>query len=192
MIHDLHTSLQCYNSLFSDSTNDSHNNTNIHISKNKRRKQRRNSVTNRRQTKERQTNEKFLHNLSSLQLTDSQVGLLSRGLKFIPPPATNETRIKQQLLRDFEQFARRMIILYTFHGQSREPHPFHVKSTWISQVQHSVALESYLENVKTQFAEIKIIQPNNNLSSNEVKALKELKNNTAINLKKTKGQRQLS
>ncbi|CAH3019250.1 unnamed protein product, partial [Porites evermanni] len=52
------------------------------------------------------------------------------------------------------------------------------------QVQHSVALESYLENVNTQLAEIKITKPKNNLSRNEVKALKELKNNPAINLKK--------
>ena len=141
-------------------------------------------MKNRRQTKERETNEKFLHNLSSHQLTDSQVSLLSRGLKFIPTPATNETRIKQQLLRDFEQFARRMRLLYIFHGQNREPHPFHVKSTWMPQVQHSVAIESYLENVKTQLAEIKITKPKSNLLRNEVKALKELKNNPALNLKK--------
>ena len=148
-------------------------------------------MKNRRQTKERETNEKFLHNLSNHQLTDSQVSLLSRGLKFIPTPATNETRIKQQLLRDFEQFSRRMRLLYIFHGQNREPHPFHVKSTWMPQVQHSVALESYLENVKTQLAEIKITKPKNNLSRNEVKALKELKNNPAINLKKAEKGQQL-
>ena len=41
---------ECYNSLFSDSTNNSHN-TNLYISKNKRRKKRRNSLKNRRQTK---------------------------------------------------------------------------------------------------------------------------------------------
>ena len=147
-------------------------------------------MKNRRQTKERETNEKFLHNLSSHQLTDSQVSLLSRGLEFIPTPATNETRIKQQLLRDFEQFARRMILLYIYNRRNIEPQPFHGKSTWISQVQHSVVLESYLENVKTHLAETKIIKPKNNLSRNEVKALKELKNNPAINLKKTKEQRQ--
>ena len=108
-----------------------------------------NSLKNRRQRKERETNEKFLNNLSSHQLTDSQVSLLSRGLKFILTPATNETKIKQQLLRDFEQLARRMVLLYIYHEQNIEQHPFHIKSTWISQVQHSVALESYLENVKT-------------------------------------------
>ena len=77
-----------------------------------------------------------------------------------------------------------MILLYIYHGQNIEQHPFHVKSTWISQVQYSVTLESYLENVKAQLAEFKIIKPKNNLSRNEVKALKELKNNPAINLKK--------
>ena len=42
-----------------------------------------------------------------------------------------------------------------------------------------------MENVTTQLAEIKIIRPKNNLSHNEVKAVKELKNNPATNLKKT-------
>ena len=129
-------------------------------------------MKNRHQTNERETNEIFLHNQSSHQLPDSQVSLFSRDLKFIPTPATNETIIKQQLLHDFERFARRMILLYIYHGQNIESRPFHVKSTSISQVQHSVALESYLENVKTHLAAIKIAKLKNNLSSNEVKAPK--------------------
>ena len=59
-----------------------------------------------------------------------------------------------------------------------------LKQTWISQVQHSVALESYLENVKTQLAVIKIIKPKNSLSRNEVKAINKLKNTPVINLKR--------
>ena len=51
-------------------------------------------------------------------------------------------------------------------------------------VQPSVALESYLENVKAQLAEINVTKPRNNLSRDEAMALKELKNNSAINLKK--------
>ena len=79
-----------------------------------------------------------------------------------------------------------MRLLYIFRGQNREPHPFHVKSTWMPQVQHSVAFESYLENVKTQLAQIKITKPKNNLSRNEVKALKELKNNPAYKPQKSR------
>jgi len=96
----------------------------------------------------------------------------------------NETKIRQQLLQDFEQFARRMRLQYIFHGQNKEPHPFHVKTNWMPPVQPSVALESYLENVKSQLSEIKTTKPKNNLSRNEIKAVTELKNNTAINLKK--------
>ena len=77
-----------------------------------------------------------------------------------------------------------MRLQYIFHGQNNEPHPFHVKSDWQPPVQTSVALESYLEEVKTQLAEIKIEQPKQNLPNNERKALKDLKNNTTINLKK--------
>ena len=51
-------------------------------------------------------------------------------------------------------------------------------------VQQSIALESYLESVKAQLADIRINKPKNNLSRNEMVALKELKNNSTINLKK--------
>ena len=52
---------------------------------------------------------------------------------------------------------------YIFHQENKEPHPFHVKSDWNPPVQKSVALESYLESVKIQLAEIKPIKPKNNL-----------------------------
>ena len=55
-------------------------------------------------------------------------------------------------------------------------------------VQQSIALESYLESVKAQLADIRINKPKNYLSRNEMVALKELKNNATINLKKS-GQR---
>jgi len=47
-----------------------------------------------------------------------------------------------------------------------------------------ITLESYLESVKTQLADITINKPKKNLSRNEMAALKELKNNPAVNLKK--------
>ena len=77
-----------------------------------------------------------------------------------------------------------MCLKYIFHKENKEPHPFHVKSDWNPPVQKSVALESYLESVKIQLAEIKPIKPKNNLSHNEYKALTELKKNTNIVLKK--------
>ena len=98
-------------------------------------------------TTEREKNEKYLKNLSDNTLTDHQVTVLAKGLKFIETPVTNENKIRQQLLRDFEQFARRMRLRYIFHGNDKEPHPFHVKSNWIPPVQPSITLERYFENI---------------------------------------------
>ena len=126
----------------------------------------------------------YIKNLSDSELTRDQINLLSRGLKFIPTPVTNESHIRQQLLNDFKAFARRMRLQYMFHGQNKEPHPFHVKSNWEPPIQPSVALETYLEEVKTQLAEIKIFKPRNNLPYRERQAIKELEQNTNINIKK--------
>lgn len=51
-------------------------------------------------------------------------------------------------------------------------------------VQPSVVLETYLEEVKIQLAEIEISKPRNNLPNKERLAIKELKQNPNINIKK--------
>ena len=70
----------------------------------------------------------------------------------------------RHLLKDYENFARRIRLQYIFYN---EPHPFHVKSNWIPPVQKSVALESYLEEVKVQLAEIQLAKPEDNLLNTE-------------------------
>ena len=62
--------------------------------------------------------------------------------------------------------------------------PFLVKCDWNRPVQPSVACKTYLEEVKSQLAEMKITKPKNNLSCKEREALTELKQNKDINLKK--------
>ena len=113
-----------------------------------------------------------MKNLSDKEFTNDQINLLAKGLKFIPTPLTKEIHVRQQLLRDFEQFARNMRLKYIFHGQNKEPHPFHVKSTWTPPIQQSVALESYLEEVRSQLADLKVTQPKNNSPPAERKARK--------------------
>ena len=147
-------------------------------------RERRNRSSTKRVSHKNDTGEKYIKNLSNEKLTDAQIKLISRGLKFIPTNTPNKNRIRRQLLRDYEDFARRMRLKYMFHGQNREIHPFYVKSDWVPPVQPLVALESYLEEVKLQLAEIHITKPKHNLSRNERKALNELKQNHNINLKK--------
>ena len=77
-----------------------------------------------------------------------------------------------------------MRLKYIFHGKKKEIHPFYVKSNWKPSVQPSVALDGYLEEVKSHLAEIKITKSKCNLSRKEHQALIELKQNTDINIKK--------
>ena len=77
-----------------------------------------------------------------------------------------------------------MRLEYKFHGKDEEPHPFHVKSDWDPPVQPSVALETFLEEVKFQLANIKFNRPKDNLSQRERKAPKELSRDKNIVIKK--------
>ena len=111
---------------------------------NKKRKERRKTLRRDINQKKMESMKRNIKNLSNNELTRDQITLLSRGLKFIPTPVANEDHIRRQLLNDHRAFARRMRLKYIFHGQSKEPHPFHVKSNWEPPIQPSVALETYL------------------------------------------------
>ena len=110
--------------------------------------------------------------------------MLAKELKFIPTPVTKDNLLRQPLLRDFEQFARRMRLQYMHYATEKKQHPFYIKSNWNPLVQQSVALESYLEEVKISLTEIDLTKPKNNLPPTEREALKALKVDEQINLKK--------
>ena len=146
--------------------------------KNHTRRSNRRRDTNRLNT---QFNQKHVKNLSNCKMATDQINLLPKGLKFIKTPVLEENRIRQQLLLDFKQFARRMRLRSVFFITESVQHPFHVKSNWEPPVQQSVALETYLEEVKVQLAEIERIKPRNNLPFKERKALRELRSNSVGN-----------
>ena len=62
------------------------------LSKNNKRKKRRKNTIQKRIITEREKNEKYLKNLSDNTLTDHQVSVLAKGLKFIETPVTNENK----------------------------------------------------------------------------------------------------
>ncbi|XP_067016780.1 uncharacterized protein [Acropora muricata] len=77
-----------------------------------------------------------------------------------------------------------MRLQYIFQGQDNERHPFYVRSNWVPPVQPSVALETFLEEVKAELADIQLSKPKHNLPYNERMAIRELKGNSEINIKK--------
>ena len=121
---------------------------------NRMRKQRRKNTCTKQNKARLEANKKHIKNLSNKQLTAGQINLLGKRLKFIPTPVTKHEQIRRQLLRDFEQFARRMHLQYMYHEEENELHPLYMKSQWNPPVQKSVALESYLEEVKLSLATV--------------------------------------
>ena len=71
-----------------------------------------------------------------------------------------------------------------FHGKENIQHPFYVKSTWEPPVQQSVALETFLEEVKFELANSPRKRPNDNLSPVERRALHNLLGDKTIIVKK--------
>ena len=152
---------------------------------NKKHKDRKRLVKQNKAAKTKKNNEKFIKILSNCHLSTDQTNILSRGLRFILSPQTKADCVRKQLLSDFDQFARRMRLRYIYYDEEKQKHPFYVKSDWITPVQPSVALETYLEEVKLQLAEIEITKPKNNLPQPEHKAIiKELREKSEINIKK--------
>ena len=71
-----------------------------------------------------------------------------------------------------------------FHGKENKQHPFYVKSTWEPPVQQSVALETFLEEVKFELANSPSKRPKDNLSPYERRALHNLLGDKTIIVKK--------
>ena len=77
-----------------------------------------------------------------------------------------------------------MRLRYIFHNKESEQHPFHVKLNWEPPVQQSVAIETYLDEVRIKLAEIELIKPRNNFPFKERKALRGLRSSSEIIIKK--------
>ena len=60
-----------------------------------------------------------------------------------------------------------------------------MKSDWEPPVQPSVALETFLEEIKLELVSVKFDKPKDNISTEKRQALKELSSNKSIILKKS-------
>ena len=121
-------------------------------------------------------------NLSSLTLTRDQLSVLNLGLNFCPvPKEVNLVELKQ----DFKQFARKLRLREFFCKQETEPYtprPFKPVSTFTPPPNRCKFLDTYLTSVETRiFTEASENKDfHRNLSSGQLKALRDLQSNTAI------------
>ena len=119
---------------------------------------------------------KYVRNFSSHPL------ILSKGVKFIPTPKSEKCNIA--LMRDFSNFERRMRCTYLFTKEdNKQMHPFYIK-TGYSPAYSCEALENYLFATRYEISKIKPEKQICNISRSEWNALRNLRSNDDIVIKK--------
>jgi hypothetical protein len=119
---------------------------------------------------------------SKSKLTDHDHILLSRGLKFIPNP--KDKNAKLELLKDFDELARKMRCRYWFHKNSDKRHPCYPKKTGYEPEFSCHTLENYISLTKLELFYLPVRKFRDNISKKERLSIKNLKRNKQLIIKK--------
>ena len=125
-----------------------------------------------------------MFNLSRRVLSESEIRLLSKGLKFVPTPVSIN---RAQLKLDLEEFGRRLKLKYHFRNHVSENFShipsYRPPSDWTPEI-NDVHLEMYLSELEEQLMKISEQGYNYpNLTVEEREALKSLRNDPSIIIK---------
>ena len=121
-------------------------------------------------------------NLSGCDLDDNELAVLEKGLTFIPQ---RYPRDDKKLITDFEAYARRLRIQYTFRDKALLPHdPFRQKSKRPFTSCSNVALEHYISETRRDLSSVRLSKKTDNLTLEEKKSLARLKLRKDIVVKK--------
>ena len=105
-------------------------------------------------------------NLSNYQLTDDEIKVLARGLKFIPSPRNIN---KTEVLADIKKFGRQMRLKEFFHDKNNstesetsdtnendyETRAFRKPSTFTPKLNREPALDLYLKHLENSIMKAK-------------------------------------
>ena len=121
----------------------------------------------------------YVLNLSNKTLTDTEICILAKGLKFIPSNKVNEKKI----MSDFKQFERNMRLKYHFsieNSKEIKEHPFKGKSKFAVPAIGDNPIEQYLFHTKNELSEYKPNTHKHNITLQERNCIKKLKSDTSI------------
>ena len=125
--------------------------------------------------------ERFIKNLSDKKLTDQEIIVLGRGLKYIPTPVKPN---KIMLLSSVKELERKMRMRYfMFNKNTNKVKTFKLPSKWVPRPAPCQELENYFDAVRESVAKLKIKNQKQNLTFLERKALISLKNDKSIVIK---------
>ena len=115
-------------------------------------------------------NSNFIRNLSDYKLSIPEITALSRGLKFIPTPKCPNIK---HLMKDTNDYIRRMRIKFIMRHKQSITHPFKMKSNWVPQPTQNKRPENYFETAKLPMSEIQINTTKPNITQAEKMPLKD-------------------
>lgn len=156
---------------------------NVHMKKKKYGKRQRNKVAMQQSKIKFQIKQAKQHvvNLSMKTLTDNEYLLLSKGLKFIPAPALKGA--KNDLMRDFNEFARKLRCKFLFYSKNENIHPFRENSKYEPHYSCD-ALENYIFQTKHELSSMQPRRFRDNLKPGERSSISSLLRDKSILIKK--------
>ena len=130
---------------------------------------------------ESETTEPKVINISSLELCDSEIALLEKGLKFTPTPKQN----KRELKNDLQEFGSKLRLLEHFSGHEQQPDSSLVKnkSNFVPPLPNDRHLRLCLENISNPHDENPTLKQKSNVTSSERTALQILEKDESIIIK---------
>lgn len=132
--------------------------------------------------------EQFIHKASVIaakklfsiypHILSKKMNTYYKGLKFTP--SSKESNVKRLLLKNFDEFARKLACKFSFDTwENSKFNPFRT-STGYKPDPACGALENYIDETKLEISSLLIKQYQDNLTSRERAALTSLKNNRHI------------
>ena len=125
---------------------------------------------------------KTVINLSRTKLNESELKLLDKGLNYIPTP---KSITKIPILDAANQFGRRLKLTHRYHRSTYNyRRKFVEKSTFTpsDKSMHKDVLDT-IKDITNEISKLKIPHHKNNLTNEEIQALKNLRKNTDIVIK---------
>ena len=121
----------------------------------------------------------YVLNLSKRHLTDTEILLLAKGLKFIPTHIVSQKKI----LNDFKRFERNMRLKYHFRQEDKykkNNHPFKGKSKYQAPIIGDNPIEQYLFYTKLELSEYKPDTFHQNITKEERVCINKLKTDNSV------------
>lgn len=122
-----------------------------------------------------------INNLSNLQLSDTQISLLQRGLSFVPTPRNKQPKLPHK--DSIAQLINNINTRYFFRKDTKPKPAIHRPTGWTAPENNNLELNQFIDDLHQYSYEPVEEEITSNISELEYQALKQLKDNKDIIIK---------